>query len=422
MRIGKDSFFATYIKIKECETAFASICTLSKDCRSEILTIFAVQTDKEMENYTVPEHIADCNISAPQSALLQTKKRIEYIDALRGFTMFLVVVGHVMNYSLCCHESFLFIFLYSFRMPLFFFVSGFVGYRMTEKFGMHDFAANTWKKVQLAIIPCIIFFTLYSHFILNAGWGIFGPAFIYDGFREYWFTPVLFEMFVVYYLLLLSGSICGKIRYIPALFFILSLATMALGRIINIPEVWWKGIPNLENLSSYMVFFASGIIVRSNFQRFVKILNCDWFNGVVFLIWIASTFLHYIDVPVYYGTFVWSRFSGLFVIFAFFYHCRNYFAAGGTLSRIFQFVGRRTLDIYLLHFFLLPEMPQSIINYFTTTNSAIIVLTASIAVSIAIVAVVILFSTLIRKNSNLLAHYLLGARREKQKVTETVVD
>ena len=58
---------------------------------------------------------------------MQQKKRIEYLDALRGFTMILVVMSHVALFNLgvdvrsdgCYHTYF-----QLFRMPLFFFVSG----------------------------------------------------------------------------------------------------------------------------------------------------------------------------------------------------------------------------------------------------------------------------------------------------------
>ena len=52
-------------------------------------------------------------------------KRIEYLDALRGFVMLLVVLGHVPMY--CYHQvgdiSFSLIFT-TFHIPLFFFISG----------------------------------------------------------------------------------------------------------------------------------------------------------------------------------------------------------------------------------------------------------------------------------------------------------
>ena len=58
-------------------------------------------------------------------------KRIEYIDSLRGFTMILVVAYHVGGFCLGLEPSVpsINLFLREFRMPLFFFISGFVLYK-----------------------------------------------------------------------------------------------------------------------------------------------------------------------------------------------------------------------------------------------------------------------------------------------------
>lgn len=52
-------------------------------------------------------------------------KRLEYIDALRGWAIFLVVFGHVLENS-GYHSSHLFSFVYSFHMHIFMVISGFV--------------------------------------------------------------------------------------------------------------------------------------------------------------------------------------------------------------------------------------------------------------------------------------------------------
>lgn len=69
-------------------------------------------------------------------------QRIGYIDAIRGFTMLLVVFSHIETF--CYHISFdqsilssLFI---TFRMPMFFFISGYIAYKK----GIWDF--STYKK------------------------------------------------------------------------------------------------------------------------------------------------------------------------------------------------------------------------------------------------------------------------------------
>lgn len=62
-------------------------------------------------------------------------QRLEYIDALRGFTMILVVLAHIINIGYHITDStmeemntFNNLFV-RFRMPLFFFISGFVFYK-----------------------------------------------------------------------------------------------------------------------------------------------------------------------------------------------------------------------------------------------------------------------------------------------------
>ena len=59
------------------------------------------------------------------------KKRIQYIDAMRGFAMFLVILCHVFTFSFGNHKSVISDWFLTFRMPLFFTISGFVLYKAT---------------------------------------------------------------------------------------------------------------------------------------------------------------------------------------------------------------------------------------------------------------------------------------------------
>ena len=63
------------------------------------------------------------------------KERLEWLDAMRGFTMILVVAYHVAQFGFdqtVKHSSSL-SFLMLFRMPLFFFVSGFLAYKASAE-------------------------------------------------------------------------------------------------------------------------------------------------------------------------------------------------------------------------------------------------------------------------------------------------
>lgn len=63
--------------------------------------------------------------------LKNQQKRIEYIDAMRGFTIILVVLHHLSFFS----NSFVDSIFISFRMPLFFFISGFIGFKVNMEWG-----------------------------------------------------------------------------------------------------------------------------------------------------------------------------------------------------------------------------------------------------------------------------------------------
>ena len=88
-------------------------------------------------------------------------QRINYIDAIRGFSIVLVVIGHVIGFSLELYNNSINYIFNIFTMPIFFFISGYfvhIKYRKTPSNFLKD------KTIKL-IIPTIIFFTLFCTYI-----------------------------------------------------------------------------------------------------------------------------------------------------------------------------------------------------------------------------------------------------------------
>ncbi|MFK1753854.1 acyltransferase family protein [Bacteroides fragilis] len=83
---------------------------------------------------------------------LTHKKRIEYIDAMRGFTMLLVVFGHVLTHCLrnYSEDSVVYCFFERFRMPMFFFISGYIAYK-ARTLGFQPFPNYVEEKGNSAI-------------------------------------------------------------------------------------------------------------------------------------------------------------------------------------------------------------------------------------------------------------------------------
>ncbi len=63
------------------------------------------------------------------AGLERDEKRLDYIDALRGFGIILVVLGHLHFGHNMLHQ-----YIYAFHMPLFFLVSGYL-YRAPARLG-----------------------------------------------------------------------------------------------------------------------------------------------------------------------------------------------------------------------------------------------------------------------------------------------
>ena len=120
-------------------------------------------------------------------------KRIEYIDALRGFSMYLVVYAHIwtFGYHADNKNSFDHILL-NFFLVLFFFVSGFVAFKKDQEWSLSAIGKNLKKKAVQLLVPSVAFTTLlyatvYHHL----------AAIQHIALAEYWFTVQLFIFFPV---------------------------------------------------------------------------------------------------------------------------------------------------------------------------------------------------------------------------------
>ena len=110
---------------------------------------------------------------------ISVKKRINYIDALRGFTMLLVVYAHVAHFSfgVTSDNSVISALFRTFRMPMFFFISGYIAYRIESYWNIDTFKKIMKKKVVIQIVPASLFFCVYHYCqgtsvnVLCNGWG-----------------------------------------------------------------------------------------------------------------------------------------------------------------------------------------------------------------------------------------------------------
>ena len=92
-------------------------------------------------------------------------KRIEYIDALRGFTMILVVLCHVVYSCLGIDENTpsFHRYLVQVRMPMFFLISVFFCIKRGCFWNLKHIGDFLKKKFVVQILSTLFFFVLYLH-------------------------------------------------------------------------------------------------------------------------------------------------------------------------------------------------------------------------------------------------------------------
>lgn len=91
------------------------------------------------------------------------KQRLVYIDVLRGICMFVVAYTHIVQFCINdAPKTGIHQFLTLLFLQMFFFISGFVGYKDSEKWSLSEFKVFLLKKINTLFIPTICSMSLYQ--------------------------------------------------------------------------------------------------------------------------------------------------------------------------------------------------------------------------------------------------------------------
>lgn len=276
-------------------------------------------------------------------------KRLEYIDALRGFTILLVVYFHVcltVENSSETSSSIMRI-CARFRMPLFFCISGFFAY------GIYDGALlrkRIKNRLTQQLWPTVWTFLIYIHL---CGTGGVSESIFHPLKAGYWFTYSLFQVFLPFSIItyLMTRNCFSKrtqaVIY-SAIMIICFISASVLRRLPgNIIDSRLAGFLSLDRTVMLSTFFYFGAFIRVYFNYLTKLFECLWFNLAVFCIFVIMLFFN--------DSFI-TRLSGYFGIIltvGVFYCTKAFWSNEHSASRGLQLLGKTTLPIYLFHTFIL---------------------------------------------------------------------
>ncbi len=347
----------------------------------------------------------DANIQPGMRQGQDGAQRIGYLDALRGFIMFVIVEFHVTFF--CFHASnrvcsFTW-YLMQITVPMFFFISGFLAYKRDVKWDLGHLGRFFKKKIPFLLVGATLFFLLYVY-VFDRG---LSNAVFTAGKCGYWFTYVLLIFFILYAVV----RFLVREPWADIVLVLLGLAFLVTA---------WPGYKDYVPLSGKVltflsvdfwhlfIYFVLGTLVKKHFALVERLLDGKWLVTLCLLIYfLGNIFQNYIPVS-YKILSVFFALSGIVILFSFFHNKQALFSGQTKLGSALQLVGRRTLDIYLIHFFLIPYN-LSLVSFFTDHPMPLVELIVSSFLAIVIIGVSLLVSNVIRL-SPFLGHWLFGAK------------
>ncbi len=271
------------------------------------------------------------------------KERNILIDSLKGFAIILVVIGHAIQYlrPASFDSSFLFRVIYSFHMPLFMFMSGFVSFKTFD-----GSLQKLHKRFKSLIVP---FFAWFFVGFFSSSIYVFYTGGTQSNFfvllknllvrpdNGLWFLWVLFLMYILLFLSLKVSS--KKEEYVLALFFI-GLSAVS----VFFP---WASYFGLRLLTWHLVFYIAGYSIHKYMLHIKHLLRIAGIISICLFPFFVThwtrehaSFLYKITVP-FMGIF------GIYILFEILIAYKFF----DSFKKMFVYFGQISLEVYVVHFY-----------------------------------------------------------------------
>lgn len=274
------------------------------------------------------------------------------IDFMKGFAILLVVFGHSIQINYIDFDDvFLFKFIYSFHMPIFILISGYLAAKSLSTRG-----CNVEKCIfQKAFFLLIPYFSWYFiGFILE---GTFSFLTIFENIkllikgvdRGLWFLYILFLLYCILY-------ISSKFKYKYAVLIIFVLV-IPMNKMLGMHLLKW-----------YLIFFVIGMALfdLKDFRIFLvwkNVVNFKIFKYGISILFIVNLFFWervYLNDSLFINVYYLFAYQFLVAILGmlFFYFICKFLFKIEFISSIFSLFGQNSLRIYILNFIFLSYLNE----------------------------------------------------------------
>ena len=289
--------------------------------------------------------------------------------------------------------------LYSFNMPLFFFVSGFLAYLETMSAG--QICKGLWRKFLFLVVPAVVF-----KIFMDLLWGYNPLHILQDGYGGYWFTITLFECFLLYYAVALVFR-----RSDTQMIIMVVLAIIGIG-VLSLYGEFGPKLLDMNRLTKYFQFFLFGLIAMRYRDLFERTMSNEWIKaGAIMLFFLLLFSIGRMQLPsavFHVLRDLLLRYLGTYIVVSFFVCKKTVFDEKTHFNRIILSIGRKSLAIYLLQYFFIPNFkawPEWIAGLDELTVHVI-----SLAYAMIITVLCLLFIEFL-SNSRIVGKYALGQKQ-----------
>ena len=276
--------------------------------------------------------------------------RIQYIDVLRGFAIILVVLGHALEkngYS----DSFLHNIIYSFHMPLFFCISGFVtmySWKLDKGAHITDYFRYIWRKFIAIMLPFFVWSLIVNPLFLSSSFERSYDALLSSmnaiaNNTSYWFLPCLFILISINAIWNYIVNVIRKPKTEILILLLLMSCVAALSRLNDYAR----------SVLSYFIPFFIGVFCARYAKLYEMLVNDKKIYAIAIVLFcllvgyfengVTNRLIRLItgilSLPILFNLFANNKFNCV-------------------VTEWMSILGKYTLVIYVLHFAVIRNIPS----------------------------------------------------------------
>lgn len=227
----------------------------------------------------------------------------------------------------------------------------------------------------------------------------------------YWFTLVLFFFFLIcellhysFHFIHIQGKLVDTLMLLSGLLLFVFCFKQIEGRSYLLYDglsvsQWW-----------YYLFFVLGALIKKHFSMFVRLTDNHYFVSSLLLLFVFTFIARNTIASVGFSIVVLIlSISGTIIVFTYFRKHASHFSRDCMSGRILICIGKRTMDIYMIHFFILPRHLGNLCQYLELDKNPVVEFFVSSVIATIVIVVCLLLGSVIRLNP-LMSRYLLGTK------------